>query len=60
MNNISHMKEWFLSDPDKLITYVYWLKGLIPKDRDGAKKKLAKQLNDLHPCPEEHRKKWGL
>ena len=54
------MEEWYLSSPDKLITYVYWLKGMIPKDREEAKKRLAKQLDELHPCPKEHRKKWGL
>ena len=60
VEKIKAMNEWYESDVDHLITYVYWLKNQIPKDREQAKKDLVKQLNEMFPCPEEYMEKWGL
>ena len=51
-------EEWFKSEPDKLITYLYWLKNQIPNDRIQAKKDIYGQLNKKYPCPEEFKSKW--
>lgn len=58
MEGIYPISEWFKSEPDKLITFIYWEKGQIPADRKEAMRELFNKLNNLHPCPSEHKDKW--
>lgn len=51
-----NMLEWWKEDPDKIMSFVYWLKGQLPPSDPEQKKtawdNLAQQLEKRHPSPD--------
>lgn len=50
-----NMLEWWKEDPDKIMSFVYWLKGQLPpsdpEKKQAAWDNLVQQLEKRHPSP---------
>ncbi len=50
MKNVTPQKTWWKSDPQELLTYIYWMRKQIPpSDKKGAYEKIVNALNKGYP-----------
>ena len=50
MDNVFPQKTWWKSDPQELLTYIYWMRKQVPpSDKAGAYKKIVDALNKSYP-----------